>query len=106
MPGRTRKQRGGVQSTFDYHSFQKHGETVNGELRIKEKEVIIKNGKGTKTVIFRGPRGGETAKVAKKLNANEVKNILSHNFIPDLFKPCIDGCEARANSSKTRRANN
>ncbi len=105
---RRKTMKGGVQSTYDYHSFQSHGETINGELRIKEKEVNIKNGQGAKVVRFRGPRGGEVAKVEKRLTQNEVKNILSHNFIPNLFEPCINGCEkqARANNSKTRRRNN
>ncbi len=102
----SRKQRGGmVRGTYDYHSFQSHGETINGELRVKEKEVNIRNGKGTKTVRFRGPRGGEIAKVEKPLTQNEVKNILSHNFIPNLFEPCINGCERLANSN-TRSRNN
>ena len=99
---------GFVNSQYDYRSFQSHGETINGEFRVKDKEVNIKNGKGTKVVRFRGPRGGTTAKVEKRLTQNEVKNILNHNFIPNLFEPCINGCErqARANNSKTRRRNN
>lgn len=93
---------------YDYKSFQSHGETINGELRVKEKEVNIKNGEGKKIVRFRGPRGGEMAKVEKHLTQNEVKNILNHNFIPKLFEPCINGCnrQMRLNSSKTRRRNN
>jgi hypothetical protein len=67
--------------------------------------VNIRNGRGTKTVRFRGPRGGEMAKVEKKLTANEVKNILSHNFIPKLFEPCINGCERLMNSNTSRRNN-
>jgi hypothetical protein len=100
--------RNSVNSHFDYRSFQSHGETINGQLRVKEKEVNIKNGQGTKVVRFRGPRGGTTAKVEKRLTQNEVKNILSHNFIPNLFEPCINGCERRLrlNNSKTRRRNN
>lgn len=100
---------GFVNGQYDYHSFQSHGETINGEFRIKDKEVNIKNGRGTKVVRFRGPRGGTTAKVQKRLTQNEVKNILNHNFIPNLFEPCISGCERqhmRANNSKTRRRNN
>lgn len=102
--------KGGVVSHLDYHSFQSHGETINGELRVKEKEVNIKNGQGTKVVRFRGPRGGKMAEVKKNLTQNEVKNILSHNFIPNLFEPCLNGCERqlrpRLNGSKTRRRNN
>ena len=95
-------------SQYDYHSFQSHGLTINGQFRVKEKEVNIKNGRGTKMVRFRGPRGGTTVKVEKRLTQNEVKNILSHNFIPNLFESCTNGCERRMrlNNSKTRRRNN
>lgn len=71
---------------FNYHSEQKH-EIIceNGKCTKKINRVTIKNGKGVKEVIVKGPTG-KAKRTTKRLSKKEVKAIKNYEFIPELFK--------------------
>ena len=71
---------------FNYHSEQMH-EIIckNGVCTKKMHRVTIKNGKGIKEVIVKGPKG-KARKSVKKLSKKEVKAIKNYKFIPGLFR--------------------
>lgn len=73
---------------FSYHSEQVHTTIENGHLKEKRNIVDIQNGKGTKTVIL--TTNGKTRKSTHKLSKQERKKIQAEQFVPRLFKPCID----------------
>lgn len=71
---------------FNYHSEQKH-EIIceNGKCTKKINRVTIKNGKGIKEVIVKGPTG-KAKRTTKRLSKKEVKAIKNREFIPGLFR--------------------
>lgn len=71
---------------FNYHSEQKH-EIIckNGKCTKKMNSVTIKNGKGIKEVIVKGPIG-KAKRTTKRLSKKEIKAIRKNEFIPGLFK--------------------
>lgn len=71
---------------FNYHSEQKH-EIIckNGKCTKKINRVTIKNGKGIKEVIVKGPTG-KAKRTTKRLSKKEIKSIKNYEFIPGLFK--------------------
>jgi hypothetical protein len=81
----------------EYKSFQEHTEMINGQARTQEKEVTIKNGVGTKTVRYLGPKGRVLAEKTIPLNGEEKTAIMNKTFVPELFKPCIGHCMKKMN---------
>jgi hypothetical protein len=75
-----------MKDIFNYHSEQKH-EVIckNGVCTKKVQRVTIKNGKGIKEVIVKGPKG-KAKRSTKKLSKKEVSAIKKYRFIPGLFK--------------------
>lgn len=75
-----------MKDIFNYHSEQKH-EIIckNGVCTKKIQRVTIKNGKGIKEVIVKGPKG-KARKSVKKLSKKEVGAIKKYKFIPGLFR--------------------
>ena len=71
---------------FNYHSEQKH-EIIckNGKCTKKINRVTIKNGRGVKEVIVKGPTG-KAKRTTKRLSKKEVNNIKKNKFIPGLFR--------------------
>lgn len=88
----------------DYKSYQRHVSIQDGKELIMTKEVTIKNGKGTKRVTLRNQSGKLLNRKSIPLNADETKQILSNTFVPGLFTPCIEHCNAN-NSGFRSRAN-
>ena len=70
---------------------------INSQPRTQEKEVLIKNGVGKKTVRYLGPKGKVLAEKTLELNDEEMEKILSKTFIPELFQPCIGHCMKKLN---------
>jgi hypothetical protein len=75
-----------MKPVFNYHSEQKH-EIIctGGKCTKKINRVTIKNGKGVKEVIVKGPTG-KAKRTTKRLSKKEVKAIKNYEFIPGLFK--------------------
>lgn len=75
-----------MKDIFNYHSEQMH-EVIckNGVCTKKMHRVTIKNGKGIKEVIVKGPKG-KAKKSVKKLSKKEVNAIKKYRFIPGLFR--------------------
>jgi len=75
-----------MKQIFNYHSEQKH-EIIckDGKCTKKINRVTIKNGKGVKEVIVKGPTG-KAKRTTKKLSKKEVSDIKKRKFIVGLFK--------------------
>lgn len=75
-----------MKQIFNYHSEQKH-EIIckDGKCTKKINRVTIKNGKGIKEVILKGPTG-KAKRTTKKLSKKEVKAIKNRQFIVGLFR--------------------
>ena len=75
-----------MKQIFNYHSEQKH-EIIckDGKCTKKINRVTIKNGKGIKEVIVKGPVG-KAKRTTKKLSKKEVSDIKKRKFIVGLFK--------------------
>ena len=69
---------------FTYTSIQSHGIITPEGEKVKQTEVRVANGKGTKTVIVKDNKGihSDTLPLTKK----EMKNIQEHKFMPGFFK--------------------
>ena len=87
--------------TFAYHSEQVHSTIENGTMKTKKNIVDIENGKGTKTVTM--ITNGNSRSSTKKLSSAEIRKIRKNEFIPKLFKPCID-CLNAPRSKKVSRS--
>jgi 2-methylcitrate dehydratase PrpD len=75
-----------MKDIFNYHSEQKHEIICTGGKCIKKiNRVTIKNGKGVKEVIVKGPVG-KAKRSTKRLSKKEVKSIKNLQFIPGLFR--------------------
>jgi hypothetical protein len=97
-----------MSSRFNYHSEQVHSTFHNGEGQTKVHTVNIRNGKGTKSVTLRNPRGRVMKHSTKKLTQKEIDCIRNCQFIPGLFRDC-QACINMQNTSgikrrKTRRS--
>lgn len=77
-------------SHFYYSSSQTHSVIENGHPTSLTESTEIKNGKGYKMVIKQVGKKKTFKKI--KLDTNEIKNIKNRKFMPDLFRPCLDGC--------------
>lgn len=73
-------------AVFNYRSEQVHEEIcVAGKCTRKIRRVTIKNGKGIKEVITKGPKG-PARRTVKKLTKKEVAAIKGHQYLPALFR--------------------
>lgn len=86
---------------FEFTSSQTHSVEENGHQKTRTNTVSIANGKGIKTVEIR--ENGKTRKSTKKLNSAEIAKIQTNQFIPGLFKPCLDCLNSRTALTQTRR---
>ncbi len=91
---------------FSYNSLQSHSQIVNGQGRTQVMEVKIKNGKGHKKVTLKNTKGKMIATKTIDLNDEEIGRIMNKEFIPGLFRPCLDHCNGSIRPSRrlTRRA--
>ena len=87
--GGTRKSK--KKEGFSFYSVQEHSHFVDGKGKTVRKEVNIKNGKGTKTVVIRNERG-KTRRNTLPISSEELDNIRKNIFVPGLFKECIHNC--------------
>jgi hypothetical protein len=71
---------------FQYYSKQIHTSVKNGKKTTRKNTVVVKNGKGTKTVVTK--ENGKTRKSTKRLRPKEIHGIQNSQFIPGLFKDC------------------
>ena len=85
---------------FSYHSEQVHSAFVNGRGQTRRNIVSIANGKGKKIVETYDAAGKKVDRKEKALNAGELKKIGANQFIPGLFKDCV---ECGASGKKTRK---
>jgi hypothetical protein len=72
--------------SFQYYSEQIHTSVKNGKKTTRKNTVVVKNGKGTKTVSMK--ERGRTRKTTKRLTPKEIHSIQNSQFIPGLFKDC------------------
>jgi hypothetical protein len=91
-------------SHYSYESIQSHSKFENGEGRVQVMEVSIKNGKGHKKVTLKNKNGRKIVSKTIDLNDDEINRIMKKEFIPGLFRPCLDHCSTRL-SNRTRRNN-
>jgi len=94
---------------FSYNSLQSHSTFENGMGRTQIMEVKIKNGKGHKKVTLKNSKGKTLSSKGFDLNDDEIGRIMNKEFIPGLFRPCLDHCNGsirplRESLRKTRRA--
>lgn len=90
---------------FSYHSEQIHSQMSNGKGKTMRNIVDITNGKGMKAVETYAVNGTRVSRKEKELTASELKCIRNHQFIPGLFKDCIQPLKVgkTRKASKTRR---
>ena len=88
---------------FTYNSIQSHSVMENGQGRSQVMEVRIKNGKGHKKVTLKNARGRTIASKTLELNDNEIGRIMNKEFIPGLFRPCLDHCNSKSRLRSTRK---
>ncbi|NBR61417.1 MAG: hypothetical protein EBT86_07170 [Actinobacteria bacterium] len=79
-------------SGFTFYSVQEHKEFMDGKGKTVRKEVNIKNGKGTKTVIMRNEKG-KTRRSTVQIGEHELEQIRRNVFVPGLFRECLDNCK-------------
>ncbi|NDG27545.1 MAG: hypothetical protein EB120_10275 [Proteobacteria bacterium] len=65
---------------------------MDGKGKTVRKEVNIKNGKGTKTVIMRNEKG-KTRRSTVQIGEHELEQIRRNVFVPGLFRECLDNCK-------------
>jgi hypothetical protein len=63
----------------------------NGKGGAKIQRVTLKNGKGTKSVLYK-KNGRVTRKATKSLTKSEIACLRRCRFKPKLFKACNDEC--------------
>jgi len=73
---------------FKYNSTQTHTSYVKGKERIKTHTVRIKGKIGHKLVTIKENGRRKTSK--KKLTMKEINCIRKCQFVPGLFKDCMD----------------
>jgi hypothetical protein len=74
---------------FNYNSVQTHSEFKNGKGLTKTQRVTVRGKSGYKMVTLRNKSGRVTKKSKKKLTQKEIKCIQRCEFIPGLFKDCM-----------------
>jgi hypothetical protein len=72
----------------------------NGTVVAKLQNVVIRNGKGTKTVETL--KHGKKTKKTVNLTKNEVQNVQNKVFMPNFWKNCKPG-EPCASKNRTRK---
>lgn len=90
-----------VHSFFQSSSVEEKME--NGTMIAKMQNVVIQNGKGTKTVEI--INHGKNTKKTVKLTKNEIQNIQNKVFMPTFWKNCKPGepCNKSASNRKTKK---
>ena len=83
---------------FAYNSVQSHSLMENGQGRTQVMEVRIKSGKGNKKVTLKNARGQTIASKTITLNNDEIGRIMNKEFIPGLFRPCLNHCNNKSNN--------
>lgn len=86
---------------FSYHSEQVHSAFENGAGHTRRNIVSINSGKGLKAVEHYDAAGTLLSRAQKALTAAELDCIRRNQFIPGLFKDCIQPLPLK---SKTRKA--
>jgi hypothetical protein len=94
--------------TFSYHSEQIHSLFQSGKGHTQRNLVTIQNGKGRKAVETYSADGKQLNRTEKELTAKELECIKKSEFIPGLFRDCIQPLKPiqPRKKSKTRRARN
>lgn len=75
---------------FEYNSVQTHSEFVRGHGYSKTQRVTIRGKTGFKSVTVRNKSGRVTRKSKKRLTKKEIACIKRCQFIPGLFKDCLE----------------
>jgi hypothetical protein len=76
---------------FNYHSEEVHTTMINGKGQVRQNIVDVRNGKGTKEVVIRNPKGRVLTRKRKRLSGHELKCIRGRKFMPGLFRDCLSG---------------
>lgn len=84
---------------FNFNSVQSHSVFENGQGRTQVMEVRIKGRKGHKKVTLKNARGQTIASKSITLNDDEIGRIMNKEFIPGLFRPCLDHCNSKPYNS-------
>jgi hypothetical protein len=88
---------------FSYSSNQVHVLVRNGKGMTRKHSVVIKHGKGTKSVKHFSNNGTYLGGKTKHLTRKEISCIKKHRFIPGFFNDCITPLRI---NRKTRRNKN
>jgi hypothetical protein len=75
---------------FQYNSVQTHSEFKNGRGQTKTNRVSICGKSGFKMITIRNKSGRVTKKYKKRLSQKEIKCIKGCQFVPGLFKDCME----------------
>lgn len=70
---------------FHYHNIEKR---IHRGKHITRK-VFIKNGKGYKSILVKGKKGGNKRTTKRKLHTHEIENIKNRKFIRGLFSDIL-----------------
>jgi 2-methylcitrate dehydratase PrpD len=81
---------------FNYHSEEIHAEIHNGKGSVRQNVVNVRNGKGTKEVVIRTPKGRVVTRKRKVLSSKELKCIRGRKFMPGLFRDCLSGTRKKS----------
>ncbi len=80
---------------FNYHSEEVHATVYDGKGQVRQNVVNVRNGKGTKEIIIRTPKGRVITRKRKALSGKELKCIHGRKFMPGLFRDCLTGTRKR-----------
>ena len=86
---------------FTYTSIQSHGIITPEGEKVKQTEVRVANGQGTKTVIVKDNKGihSDTLPLTKK----EMKNIQEHKFMPGFFNKSLTNVKRKKETTRKQR---
>jgi len=83
---------------FAYSSMESHSIATPEGQTIKETIVKVENGKGTKTVVIKGPTG--ILSDTMELKPSEVKNIEKRKFMPGLFRQSMKNIKGKKHQKR------
>lgn len=88
-------------NSFTYKSEQVHSFFKNGKGRTRRNLVDIRQGKGIKAVEVYGLEGNLVSRKEKELTKQELECISRNQFVPGLFRDCIEPLTVNGSASKS-----
>ncbi len=88
---------------FEYESTQVHSDFVDGEGKMKIHHVKVKGVKGKKEIIVKDGAGDVISRKKGKLTRKEIACIKRCQFMPGLFKNCVECVKGGGKKRGTRK---